>query len=569
MNWILLLSLLTLLSFGCQNAPQTTGTPPDLILHGGSIYTQADEGLTQAIALKGDRILATGKDATILALAHPSTKLIDLAGRAVYPGFADGHAHLLGIGTAAENLDLIGTESMEHVFHMTLEHHAKMEKGDWLTGRGWDQNDWQVQEFPTHHRLSAAIPDRPVLLTRVDGHALLANKAAMDAAGITRDTPDPEGGLILRDENGEPTGVFIDAAENLIWAVAPEISAPARRAAILTATRILHKQGITAFHDAGVGQATLDVLMDLEQKNELKLRLHEMLAGSNPGLLERYLASGPIDDSLGNGVLNVRSIKLYADGALGSRGAALLEPYTDDHDNHGLILTSPEEMLEVCEKALATGFQVCTHSIGDRGVRQALEVYAKAFETSKATDTRFRVEHAQVVHPDDFALFAKLGVIPAMQAQHQTSDMPWAEARLGPHRIHGAYAWRSFIEAGCIVPGGSDAPVERLDVVSQFAAAVTRQTIDGEPVGGWYPDQSMTRAEALNMLTTWPAHAAFREDDLGRLAPGYRADLVVFEGDLMTVPLENLGDCKPTMTIFAGEVVWSADQASSQSGAGQ
>ncbi|MCP5022959.1 MAG: amidohydrolase [bacterium] len=559
MNWILLLPVLTLLVLGCQSSCSSENESPDLILHGGLIYTQAQAGIVEAIAVQEGRVLAAGGDSEICVLAGPSTKVIDLAGRAAYPGFADGHAHLLGIGTAAENLDLIGTESMEDVLGRTLERHRKLVAGDWLTGRGWDQNDWKVQEFPTHHGLSEMIPDRPVLLTRVDGHALLANKAAMDAAGITRDTPDPEGGLIVHDQNGEPTGVFIDAAENLIWKVVPDISTSACRSAILTATDILHRQGITAFHDAGMGQNVLDVLVDLEQQGELKLRLHEMLAGSNPGLLERFFASGPIDDSQGNGLLNVRSIKLYADGALGSRGAALIEPYTDDHGNHGLILTSPEEMLEVCEKALVHGFQVCTHSIGDRGVRQALEVYARAMESSQATDTRFRVEHAQVVHPDDFARFAELGVIPAMQAQHQTSDMPWAESRLGPKRIHGAYAWRSFIEAGCIVPGGSDAPVERLDVVAQFAAAVTRQTIDGEPAGGWYPDQSMTRQEALNMLTTWPAQAAFRENDLGRLAPGYRADLAIFEGDLMIVPTEKLGDCKPVMTVFAGQVVWQAD----------
>ena len=550
----LLVCLLALTA--CSSPPPIPGPHPQLILHSGRIYTQDGGQVVQAIALQNGRVLAVGADSDIRGLASKNTEQIDLGGRAVYPGFADGHAHLVGIGLAADRLDLMGTDSYEGVLERVSERDSELPRGEWLEGRGWDQNDWTVQEFPHHAELSQRVPERPVLLRRVDGHASLANAAAMKLAGVDRNTVAPDGGRILHDASGEPTGVFIDTAQGLFSKVQPEASAAAIRSAIDAASASLHSQGITALHDAGIGQPTLNVLESMASKHELRLRLHEMLSGSDPDLLSRRFKTGPVSDVSGDGTLAVRSVKLYADGALGSRGAAMIEPYSDDEHNHGLVITTEEEMRAVSARALKAGFQVCTHAIGDRGIKLTLDAYSAALKDSGNADARFRVEHAQVVHPDDFARFANLGVIPAMQAQHQTSDMPWAEARVGAQRIRGAYAWRSFLDLGCIVPGGSDAPVERLDVVAQFVAAVTRQTIDGEPSGGWYPDQVMTRQEALNMLTTWPAQAAFREHDLGKLTPGYRADLVVFEGDLMTVSPAELKNCKPAMTIFAGEIVW-------------
>jgi hypothetical protein len=533
-----------------------------MVFFNGQIYTQAEpQQVVEAIAIQNGRVLAVGSDEQMLSLANGKTQRIDLEGRPVYPGFADGHAHLVGVGTALENLDLMGTTSYAEVIDRTVARHTQLPEGEWLFGRGWDQNDWQEKGFPTHQDLSEAIPNRPVVLMRVDGHALLANQAAMEAAGITRDTADPDGGRLERDAGGNPTGVFVDNAESLILAAAPQTTVAAVKRAVGAATTAFHAEGITAVHDAGAGEATLAYLESMATEGRLKLRLHEMLAGSDPELLQRRFAAGPLHDVAGNGTLAIRAVKIYSDGALGSRGAALLEEYSDDHGNHGLLVTSDAERRTIVEDAMAAGFQVATHAIGDRGNRQTLDVYAEVLAQAAADrtpieDHRWRIEHAQVIHPEDFQRFADLGVIPAMQAQHQTSDMPWAEDRVGPERILGAYAWRSFLDAGCVIPGGSDAPVERLDTVAQFIAAVARTTPAGEPEGGWYPGQNLSRQEALNMLTTWPAYAAFREHDLGRLQPGYRADMVVFSGDLMTLPVNRLADCQPIITIFAGEIVW-------------
>lgn len=559
--------LLALLLAACTPSSALPEEHPQLILFDGLVYTQEDGRTVEAIVLQDGRVLAVGTTAEMMGLAEDGTVFVDLAGKAVYPGFADAHAHLVGIGEAAVSLDLVGTKSYEEVIERVKAKHADLPPGVWLLGRGWDQNDWPASswgshEFPMHMALSDAVPDRPVVLTRVDGHALLANAAAMDAAGVDADTETPEGGRIWKLHSGGLSGVFVDNAESLITAAIPSSTEESVRDAVLAARDLLHRQGITQFHDAGVGRRTLGIVEDLAGKGNLQLRLHAMLHGSDDALLERYFALGPDDDVGDHGTLAIRAIKVYADGALGSRGAALLEPYHDADYHSGLIVTPAAKMKDICRQALESGFQVCTHAIGDRGVRQTLDAYAwaKAATGMEDQDTRFRVEHAQVVHPDDIPRFAELGVIPSMQPQHQTSDMPWAEERVGAERIRGAYAWRSFLDAGNIIPGGSDAPVERLDTVALFKAAVTRQTRSGEPAGGWFPEQALSRQEAMDMLTTWPAHAAFREDDLGRLVPGYRADLVVFEGDLMTLAAESLQDARPVMTVFAGEIVWDSSR---------
>jgi predicted amidohydrolase YtcJ len=554
-------------ALGSCGGPATPSANPDLLLFNGRIYTQEEpQRIVEAIAIQDGRVLAVGSSEQMLALAVDNTQRIDLEGKPVYPGFADGHAHLVGVGTALEGLDLVGTASFAEVVALASQAHAALPEGEWLTGRGWDQNDWDQKSFPNHHALSKAIPNRPVVLVRVDGHALLANQAAMDAAGVTKQTQDPAGGRLERDANGELTGVFVDNAEGLIARAIPDTSLAATERAIGTATSAFHAQGITAVHDAGVQPQALTLLESMATEGRLRLRLHEMLDGSNADLRKRYFALGPQSDIGGTGTLGVRAIKLYADGALGSRGAALLEEYSDDHGNLGLLVTSPEDMQVIVEASLKAGFQVATHAIGDRGNRLTLDVYEKVFAAAAPSadslpDRRFRIEHAQVVNAADFQRFADLGVIPAMQTQHQTSDMPWAEDRLGAERVRGAYAWRRFREVGCILPGGSDAPVEKLDSVALFIAAIARATPEGKPVGGWYPDQKLSRQEALDMLTVWPAHAAFREHDLGRLLPGFRADMVIFSNDLMTTPVAELRSCAPALTIFGGEVVWMAQPA--------
>jgi predicted amidohydrolase YtcJ len=506
------------------------------ILHGGRIHVLDTEGsVVEALALRGGRVIAAGTLAEAERAAGADAERVDLRGRTVYPGFADAHLHLTGIGLARMRADLTGTRSFDEVVARAVAHAATLPEGAWLQGRGWDQNDWSAQEFPTHHALSAALPERPVALTRVDGHALLANAAAMRAAGVSAATPDPPGGRILRDAAGAPTGVFVDAAEALILGAVPAASDAELERALALAQDALHEQGITAVHDAGVGERELALYERWAREGRLRLRVHAMLHGNDPQLLERHFARGPEPDFEGRGVLAVRAIKLYADGALGSRGALLLEDYADEPGHRGLPQISPSELAATCAVAFQQGFQVCTHAIGDGANRMVLDAYEYAlgpiasWMSQPRKHARWRVEHAQVLHRDEVQRFVVNGVIPSMQTQHQTSDMPWAEARLGAERAQGAYAWRWLLDAGCMIANGSDAPVEALDVRAAWCAAVHRRTLAGEPLAGWHPAQRMTADEALRAMTIWPAYAAFREADLGRLAPGCRADFVVLD----------------------------------------
>ncbi len=558
------LLLLLLPGLACLRSaqPVEVGPPADLLFTGGRIYTAEEEQPTaEALAVRGGRIVYVGAAEGLEALRGPRTREIRLGDRVLLPGFADGHAHLLGIGAALERVDLVGTASYEQVIERAVAGAAELPAEAWLLGRGWDQNDWADTAFPTHHALSAALPDRPAVLTRVDGHALLANAAAMKAAGVTAMTPDPPGGRILRGADGEPTGVFVDAAEGLVQRAVPPADSGATRRWARLAVAELHRHGITAFHDAGVGQATIDELVALSREGLFGLRWHAMLNGSDPALLAHWFERGPAADLDGSGRLAVQSVKLYADGALGSRGAALHEDYHDEPGNRGLVITPAEQLQGITEAALRAGFQVGVHAIGDRGNTMVLDAYEAAMRAAPSADPRLRVEHAQVLRPADAARFAALGVIPAMQPQHQTSDMPWAEDRLGPERIRGAYAWRWLLDRGLPICGGSDAPVERLDPMAAFRAAVARVDADGAPAGGWYPEHRMTREEALLQLTLWPAYAAFREHDLGSIAVGKRADLVLLSGDPMTAKVEELDEIEVEMTFFDGSLVYPAQGA--------
>ncbi len=552
--------MLTLLLLTCAVQAQA----PDLVIYHGVIHPDADvvetaATLPTAIALRDGRVLALGSDEDILALADADTERWDIHGRHVYPGFTDAHIHLMGLGGAELNLDLMGTESWEDIVALALEWRQSHGEDSWIVGRGWDQNDWRNTDFPVHHRLSEALPETPVVLVRVDGHALIANAAAMRLAGVTKDTPDPPGGRILRDQNGELTGVFVDTAESLLWRVVPAANGEQElRKKALLAQKRLHQHGITSAHDAGVGPAALAVFTQMAKEESLQLRVHAMLNGSNETQLQEWFARGPAHDVTGNGRLAVRSIKLYADGALGSRGAHMLADYSDEQGNRGLAISTAEQIAKVAERAFASGFQVCTHAIGDRGNRIVLDVYeriaGKALERLRAG--RWRVEHAQIIALEDIPRFGSLGVVPSMQPQHQTSDMPWAEERVGPERIRGAYAWRSLLDGGVRIPSGSDAPVERLDSLAAYLAAVSRQTRAGQPAGGWYPEERMTPQEARQSMTTWAAWSAFREDDLGKLLPGYHADLVLLSKPLDIVEPKAVGQIEIEATVFAGEVVY-------------
>jgi predicted amidohydrolase YtcJ len=547
---------------GCIGPPVLSpelAPPADILFVNGPIHT-ADLvlGTQAALAVKGGRVAWVGGPRMATDWRGPLTQIVDLHGRAVVPGFTDAHIHLVGLANQLAQLDLVGTASWEEVVQRTVAATAGQPAGTWIVGRGWDQNDWEVKEFPVADSLSQATPLHPVLLWRIDGHALLANAAAMEAAGVDADTPVPEGGRILRDAQGRPTGVFVDAATDLITRAQPPIAREELARRVGEAIVHLHRRGITAIHDAGVHADDLALYEQLDRDGKLPLRVHAMVAADEPRLrLGRAVTGWPTADLTGNGHLAVRAVKLIADGALGSRGAALLEPYSDAPGDTGLLLADHERVQELAEACLEQGFQLAVHAIGDRANREVLDGMEAAFAAhpDEALDARFRIEHAQVLAEEDVPRFAALGVIPSMQPQHCTSDMPWAETRLGAERCTYAYAWRSLLDSGCIIPAGSDAPVEEVAPLTALHAAVTRQDVRGHPPDGWHPEQCMTRAEALASLTRWPAWAAFREDDLGTLAPGKRADLVVLSADLMTVRPESLPWLAVDMTLFDGEVV--------------
>jgi predicted amidohydrolase YtcJ len=410
--------------------------------------------------------------------------------------------------------------------------------------------------------LSRAFPDNPVVLGRIDGHALLANARAMELARVTAAARDPVGGRIVRLASGAPSGVFVDNAEQLINRAIPAPTSADTKRAILAAIAEANRWGLTGIHDAGESAETIGIYEDLAKAGSYTLRNYVML--SDPGepasaaaLSNPYLKRGP-QSALYDGHLWIRAIKLYADGALGSRGAALLQPYSDDTANSGLLVSTPEHIRSWSEAALRRGFQVNVHAIGDRGNRIVLDAFDSALRRLPKADHRFRIEHAQVVSPQDIPRFARLGVIPSMQTTHQTSDMPWAEARVGPQRIRGAYAWRSLLNTGVIVPNGTDFPVEEVNPLLTFHAAVTRQDPTNLPAGGWYPEQKMTRQEALQSMTIWPAYAGFQESILGSLTPGKYADFVVLDRDIMRVPDAEILSARVISTWIGGKRVYEA-----------
>ena len=526
--------------------------PADLVLHNGRIYTvDPAHPVVSALAVHKGRVVFAGSDTEAQAF---SGRRVDLHGKTVLPGLIDAHAHLLSLGNFLRRVNLVGAKSYDEVIARTVKAAAEVKKGEWILGRGWDQTLWEPKDFPTHDALSRALPDHPVVLTRVDGHAVLANARAMQLAGITAATKDPEGGRIVRKPDGEPTGVFVDNAKELIERKVPPASRDEIRKALLAAVAECNRFGLTAIHDAGEGPAAISVLEELARAGKLDLREYVMISD---GVFEPYLARGP-RSALYDGHLWLRSIKLYADGALGSRGAALLAPYADDPHNTGLLVSPPGHIRAVAEQALRKGFQVGVHAIGDRGNRIVLDAYEAALAAVPVADHRFRVEHAQVLSPEDIPRFAKLGVIASMQATHQTSDMRWAEARVGPERIRGAYAWRSLLESGAVVVNGTDFPVEQVDPLLTFHAAVTRQDPEGAPPGGWYPAQKMTREEALRSMTIGAAWAGFQEALLGSLTRGKAADFVVLDRDVMTVPDGEILKTRVLATYLGGKPVYEA-----------
>lgn len=538
----------------------------DLLLINGTVYTANDDQPTaEAVAVKKGVIVKVGSLAAIEELKGDSTEVIDLNGKFVYPGFIEGHAHIMGIGANLINADLRTAKSYDEVIELVKARAAQAPEGSWIMGRGWHQDKWEetpermLKGFPTHHRLSEAVPDHPVWLKHASGHAGLANAKAMEVAGIGKGINDPSGGAVFRDVSGNPTGIFNETAQGMITGHTPEGNDELMERQLDLAVAECLKNGVTAFHQAGSGEQDIALFDSFAKADRLKLRLYVMLHGLDSALLEKYFEKGPQID-LYDEHLTIRSIKLYADGALGSRGAWLLEPYADAKGVYGHNTTPMNRIEAVVNRALENGFQVCTHAIGDRANREVLDIYEKAFETHPeiSMDHRFRIEHAQHIHPDDIPRFAKLGVIPAMQAIHMSSDRPWAIDRLGRERIeNGAYMWRALIDSGSRIINGTDAPVEPVNPFASFYASVSRKTLAGKPEGGYEPAQKMTRQEALKSYTLWPAYGAFIDNRLGSIAKEKMADFTILDRDIMTIPEEEILKTKVEMTVIGGEVVYS------------
>jgi len=528
-------------------------TPPanETIFAGGTVLAgRAQQPQANwSVVVAGGRIVAVGPAEQIRA-AHGKARLVDVRGTTVLPGLTDAHGHLYGLGLSLDTVNVIGASSFDEVVAKVSDRAHRAAPGEWILGRGWDQNRWPGKQFPTAAALDAAVSDHPVWVRRVDGHAGVANTAAMRASGVTSTTPDPDGGRIVRDASGNATGVFIDAAQSLIDSRVPPVSAEVRKARVLAAAQKLAQNGLTEIHDAGAEQATITAVQELIDEHRFPIRVYVMLT-DEATLLDSWLARKPL---IGYGDrLTVRSIKMYADGALGSRGAAMLSPYSDDPTNRGLIVTKNEHMLAVARRARTAGYQVNTHAIGDRAVRNVIDVYEAA---GAGPADRFRIEHLQIVAPDDFERVVRRGIIASMQPTHATSDMPWAEARVGPERIRGAYAWRTVLNEGGRLALGSDFPVEDVNPFFGIFSAVTRQDQAGAPAGGWYPEQKLTLAEAIRGFTADAAFASFEESSRGTIEPGKLADLTIVDGDLFAAPQSTLFSTRVRYTIVGGDTVY-------------
>jgi predicted amidohydrolase YtcJ len=534
--------------------------PPALLLEGGTIHTgNPAQPRAEAVLAIGQRIAYVGDSASARGLAPAGTLVVALAGKTVLPGLSDAHAHLADIGWRELGFDLTGVESVA-ALQRRLAERAAADTSPWIVGSNWIESKWKPAVFPSRSDLDAVVGDRPVYLDRVDGHAAVVNSKALEMAGITRDTPDPPGGQILRDPaTGEATGMLIDTAMDLAWRhVPPRTDAEVARALEAGASHYL-ELGWTSVQEAGTDWREIEQLCRLYASGQLKLRVYAAIRGPSADA-EKLLAAGR-DYRSCDPRLSVRAIKLYMDGALGSRGGALEEPFSDAPGHIGLFVTRPEEVLRIAVAGLRRGIQIETHAIGDRGNRVALDQYEKAFRAVPAADRaiadpRFRIEHAQVVADADMPRFAGLGVIASMQTSHAISDMLFAPARLGPDRIGGAYAWRKLLDAGAKIAGGTDAPVEAGDPRVEFYAAITRRTLEGFAGPDWGLDQRLTRGEALAILTTGSAYAAFEERDRGTIERGKLADFSVFSADWMKVPEADILSSRAMMTVIAGEVVW-------------
>ena len=529
--------------------------PADLVLYGGAVITlDPARPEAQAVAVRGDSIVAAGGNGEILEMAGPRTRRIDLHGALVVPGLTDAHAHVRSLGERLATLDLHGVASIDEVARLVRERDLALPPGAWVTGGGWDQNLWPGKQFPDHRPLTGAAPDRPVWLTRVDGHAGWANLKAMQAAGVGPRATDPAGGRIVRDARGDPTGVFVDNAQNLIEEARPDPTREQIKQSIVLALKRCAESGLTEIHDAGVDPVDVEAYRELADAGRLPLRVYLMWNGIGDVALETLVGQPPFVNYRSR--LTLRAVKLMIDGAMGSRGAVFEEDYADDRGNRGLPVTPAEEIEKRAALAMRHGYQVCTHAIGDRGIRLTIDAYDKALAAVRPHDPRPRIEHLQCVRREDVPRLKAIGIIASMQPSHATSDMYWAEDRVGKTRGLGLYAWRWVLDAGVVLAAGSDFPVDPEKPLIGLHSAVTRQDLKDWPAGGWHPEQAMTLDEALRAYTQGAAYAAFEENRKGTIAPGYWADLTVISKDLRRIPPSDIARAGIDFTIVGGAVVY-------------
>ena len=562
MKLIVLAATLLFLTF--LTAPGPVQSPADIVFKNGNVYTANDKApRAEAIAVKADRIVFVGSNADAQKFVGQSTRVVDLKGNTVLPGFTDSHQHLSGVGLREMTLNLEGTTSLEDFLAKVKARVDQTKPGDWVTGRGWIETHWKPPVFPTRWDLDKVAPNNPVILGRADGHGAVANSAALKLAGVDKNTPNPFGGEISKDkQSGEPNGMLLDTAQGLVRRRVPGITpAEAERAVVLGVKRNI-ELGWTQIQDAGGSYTDVEIFKKLYEAGTIKLRIYKAVHGPGPSAT-RLLNEGATIGAYGNR-FTFRTIKVVSDGALGSRGAALLEPYSDATDTKGFLTVKAEELRPMLIDALRKGIQVETHAIGDYANRFVLDEYEAALKAvpvaeRKVADPRWRIEHAQIVNPADIPRFAKLGILPSMQPSHAIGDLFFAPSRVGINRLDGSYAWASFIKSGIVVPGGSDAPVERGEPMIEFYAAVARKDQKGFSGEGWHPEEAVSRDDALKMFTLWPAHAAFEEKLRGTIETGKVADLTILSADIMKIPVAEILKTRCVMTVINGEMVFAAD----------
>lgn len=538
-------ALLILLMTSCSTGKKEA----DLILTNAKVYTVDTQfSMAEAIAIKEHRILAVGSRAEI-EKNYTSTQVRDLEGACVYPGWIDAHCHFFGYGMNLNAVDVAGTSSVEEIIAM-LKEHQKSHPGSWITGRGWDQNDWEVQEFPDKSMLDTHFPDTPVLLRRIDGHAAWANSRALEMAGVTAQSKVDGGSVLLSD--GEPNGILVDNAIGLVASKVPAATEEEMITALYQAEQNCFEVGLTSVQDAGLSYRVVKLIDSEHKKGSLKIRINAWLSPSEDNFTH-FVEKGVYQTDH----LSVNTIKLFTDGALGSRGARMIEAYSDDPGNLGLYVTPLEVLEKHCQRAYANDYAVATHCIGDGANRETLLIYAKILEGKN--DRRWRIEHAQIIHPEDFHYFGDYNILPSVQTTHATSDMYWAEKRVGTERMKGAYAFRDLLEQNGWLPNGSDFPVEQINPLFGFYAAVARKDQSGYPAEGFQKENALSREQALRAMTIWAARAGKEEHLKGSIEPGKLADLTITTADLMTAPEEHLFKIKVESTYSGGELVFSGE----------